>query len=331
MNKLLVIALGGNALKKANEAGTEEDLNRNITNACKQIVQIIKQGYRVVITHGNGPQVGNRLIQQEMAKNLIPPLPLDILVSMTQGQLGYLLQRTLINQLAKEGLDTPVVTCVTQVLVNQHDPGFKNPSKPIGPFYTKEEAQEHAKSKKYIVKEVKPGTSKSWRRIVPSPEPVEIVEKKILKRLVESGALIIASGGGGIPVIKMLDGSFKGVEAVIDKDLAAEKLAEALNANILLILTDVEKVKLNFGKANESDLDEMNLDEAKKYISQGHFLDGSMGPKVAACVRFLEWGGEKAIITSLEKASEALGGKTGTPIYRTTINSDDISLLEPDG
>lgn len=314
MNKTVVIALGGNAIKRADEEGTTEQQFRNVEVTCRHILEIIKKGYRVIITHGNGPQVGNLLIQQEEAKKLVPPQPLDILGAMTQGQIGYMLQQTLTNYLRKEGLNIPVATIVTQVLVNKDDPDFKDPSKPVGPFYTREEAEKLIEEKGYIIKRVKPG-EKAFRRVVPSPDPIKIIEKDIIRVLVEAGAVVIASGGGGIPVIEE-GGELRGVEAVIDKDLAGEKLAEIVSADILLILTDVEKVKLNFGKPNEKDLDKLTLAEAEKYLEEGHFLPGSMKPKVIACIRFLKAGGEKAIITSLDKAVQALEGKTGTHFYR---------------
>ncbi|RLI22223.1 carbamate kinase [Candidatus Bathyarchaeota archaeon] len=310
MSKTIVIALGGNAIKKASEEGTAEQQFRNVKVTCKHILEIVKRGYRVVITHGNGPQVGNLLIQQEEAKGLVPPQPLDILGAMTQGQIGYMLQQTLTNYLKREGLNIPVITVITQVLVNKNDPDFNNPSKPIGPFYTRKEAEKLIKEKGYNIKKVKPGR-KAYRRVVPSPDPIEIIEKNAIKMLVETGAIVIASGGGGIPVIEE-NGQLKGVEAVIDKDLAGERLAEIVKANIFLILTDIEKVKLNFGKPNEKDIDQLTIAEAEKYLEEGHFLPGSMKPKVIACIRFLKAGGEKAIITSLDKAVEALEGKTGT-------------------
>jgi carbamate kinase len=321
LKKLVVVALGGNSIKKEGEIATAQIQFRNIKNACDQIVQIIKKGYNVVITHGNGPQIGNQLIQQEEAKELVPPLPLDILVARTQGGLGYMLQRTLSNELVKKGLNIPVITVVTQVLVNQRDLAFKNPSKPIGPFYSKDEAQQLIKLRNYVINEVKPSSDKPYRRVVPSPRPLEILEKKVLKLLVDSGCMVIASGGGGIPVIKrkVKATGLEGIEAVVDKDLAAELLAETLHANTLLILTDVEKVKLNYNKPNEKDLDIMSLDETIRYREEGHFLTGSMGPKVDACIKFLQWGGEKAMIGSLERASEVLDEKSGTIFYKGKV------------
>ena len=314
MGKTIVIALGGNAIKRAEEEGTAEQQLRNVKITCKHILEIIKRGYRVVITHGNGPQVGNLLIQQEEASKLVPPQPLDILGAMTQGQIGYMLQQTLINYLKEEKLNIPVATIITQVLVDKDDPDFNNPTKPVGPFYTRKEAEKLIEEKGYIIKKVKPGR-KAYRRVVPSPDPIEIIEKDVIKMLVEAGFIVIASGGGGIPVIDQ-NGQLRGVEAVIDKDLAGERLAEIVDADIFLILTDVEKVKLNFRKPNEKDLDKLTIAEAEKYLEEGHFLPGSMEPKVKACIRFLKAGGEKAIITSLDKAVEALEGKTGTHFYK---------------
>ena len=314
MGKTIVIALGGNAIKRAEEEGTAEQQLRNVKITCKHILEIIKRGYRVVITHGNGPQVGNLLIQQEEASKLVPPQPLDILGAMTQGQIGYMLQQTLINYLREEKLNIPVATIITQVLVDKDDPDFNNPSKPVGPFYTRKEAEKLIEEKGYIIKKVKPGR-KAYRRVVPSPDPIGIIEKDVIKMLVDAGFIVIASGGGGIPVIDQ-NGQLRGVEAVIDKDLAGERLAEIVDADIFLILTDVEKVKLNFRKPNEKDLDKLTIAEAEKYLEEGHFLPGSMEPKVKACIRFLKAGGEKAIITSLDKAVEALEGKTGTHFYK---------------
>ncbi|MGQ4913385.1 MAG: carbamate kinase [Candidatus Asgardarchaeia archaeon] len=313
----ILVALGGNAIKQPHEKGTAEEQFRNVRKTARQLVQLYKSGYQLVITHGNGPQAGNLLIQQEEGAKLVPPQPLDVVGAMTQGQIGYMLQQSLINFFKEENIEVPVATLVTQVLVREDDPDFQDPSKPVGPFYTKEEAEELKKTKGYIIKKVKPGEGRVYRRVVPSPDPIKPIEAEAIRRLANAGVIVIASGGGGIPVvIDKETGRLRGVEAVIDKDLAGERLAEVINADKFLILTDVEKAKLNFGKPNEKDIDRMTVSEAKKYLQEGHFLAGSMGPKVKACIRFIEWGGKEAIITSLDKAVEALKGETGTHIVR---------------
>lgn len=314
-NKLIIIALGGNAIKQAHEKTVKEQF-RNVHIACKRILEIIKKGYQVVITHGNGPMVGDLLIQQEEGTHQgVPPQPLDVCGAMTQGHIGYMLQQILINYLWTAGLNIPIISCITQVLVDSNDPDFQDPSKPVGSFYTKEEAEALKAEKGYIIKKVKPTGERQYRRVVPSPDPIAIVEEKALKILIKTGAILIASGGGGIPVMRR-NGNFEGVEAVIDKDLAGERLAEVVGADIFLSLTDISKVKLNYGKPDEKDLDELFLAEAEIYLKEGHFLMGSMKPKIQACIRFLKWGGKKAIIAHLNQATEALEGRAGTLIYR---------------
>ena len=275
----VLVALGGNAIKQVYERGTAEEQFRNIRETCKRILEMIKRGYRVVITHGNGPQAGNLLIQQEEGSSLVPPQPLDVVGAMTQGQIGYMLQQTLINYLKDAGLDLSVVTMVTQVLVDKNDPDFKDPSKPVGPFYAKQEAERLKKEKGYIIKKVKPTDEKAYRRVVPSPDPITIIEKEAIRKMVDAGCVVITSGGGGIPVTLEKDGTLGGIEAVIDKDLAGERLAEVVDADIFLVLTDVEKVKLNYGKPNEKDLDEMTVAEAEKCFQEGHFFTGKHGAK----------------------------------------------------
>ena len=320
MGKRILVALGGNAIKQADEKGSPEMQFRNCATVCKLLVEIVKKlrkNGRLIITHGNGPQVGNLIVQQEEAAHLVPAQTIDILGAMTQGQIGYMLQQTLINYLRRAGIDTPVCAIVNQVLVDKDDPNFfgGRASKPVGNFFTKKEAMKIKREfPEHIFKKVKPVGERVWRRVVPSPDPVRIIESAAIRKLIDAGVIVIASGGGGIPVIQDEHGQYKGVEAVIDKDLAAEKLAKVVDANVFLILTDVDKVKLNFGEPNEEEIDKMTLTEAKNYLEEGHFLRGSMGPKVKACIRFLEWGGEKAIITSLDKAVQALEGKTGTLI-----------------
>lgn len=312
MGKRVVIALGGNAIKQREEKGTAEEQIRNVRGACRQIAEIIRRGYEVVLTHGNGPQVGNLAIQQELAEDVVPPQPLVILGAMTQGQIGYLFQQALRNEL--RDAERPIVTVVTQVLVDKEDPDFKNPHKPIGPFYEEEEARRLMEERGWVMRRVRPDL-KGWRRVVPSPRPLAIIEGKAVKRMVDDGMIVIASGGGGIPVIER-DGELMGIDAVIDKDLAGEILAEDVGADIFLILTDVDCVKLDYGKPSERPIKRMTLEEARRYLSEGHFPPGSMGPKVEACIRFLEHGGERAIIASLHEGLEALEGRAGTQITR---------------
>ncbi|MCF7858786.1 MAG: carbamate kinase [Candidatus Cloacimonetes bacterium] len=314
--KLVVIALGGNAIKQAHEKGTAEEQFKNVEITCEQLVKMNAMGYKLIITHGNGPQAGNLLIQQEEGKNIVPPQPLDVVGAMTQGQIGYMFQNTLQNYFMQKGKDIPITAVITQVLVKEDDPDFKDPSKPVGPFYTEVEAKELEKAKGYIVKKVKPNSDKPWRRVVPSPEPYGIVESNCIKALVDARAIVIASGGGGIPVMKNNDGTLSGLEAVIDKDKAGNKLAQEVKADIFLVLTDVENAKINFGEQNEQALGNITVEEAEKYLQEGHFLAGSMGPKVTAAIRFVKAGGEKSIITSLANAADALNGKTGTIIVK---------------
>jgi len=322
MAKVILIALGGNAIKQANEKGTSEEQFRNCEKTTRYIAEIIKnldKEDRLVITHGNGPQVGNLMVQQKLGQDVVPAHSMDVVGAMTQGQIGYMLQQTLMNHLKRMGLNIPVCTILNQVIVDKNDPEFfdDNASKPVGNFLTEEEAQEMKKNNPgYIVKKVRPNGERSWRRTVPSPDPISNLEGNVIKKLVDAGVIVIASGGGGIPILEDGKGNYKGIEAVIDKDLAGERLAEIVDADIFLILTDVENAKINYGKANEKDLKKMTFKEAKQYFDEGHFLAGSMGPKVKACLRFLENGGKKAIITSLYKALEAFKGKCGTIIEK---------------
>jgi len=311
---LLVIALGGNAIKQAQEKGTTEEQFRNVDLTARQIARIAREGYRLVLTHGNGPQAGALLIQQEEGEPAIPAQSLAACGAMTQGQIGWMIQNRLSFWLRQEGIHTPVCTVVTQVVVSEQDPDFQDPSKPVGPFYTREEAHRLQAEKQYVVKEVKPSAARGWRRVVPSPEPQDIVEKDAINALLGSGAIVIASGGGGIPVRRNGDGSYSGVEAVIDKDRAGFVLAQAVGARAFLILTDVEKVWLRYGRPDASPLDRLTVAQARSYLAEGHFLAGSMGPKIEAALRFARWSRGEAVITSLGKALEAILGRTGTRI-----------------
>ncbi|MCW4012348.1 MAG: carbamate kinase [Candidatus Bathyarchaeota archaeon] len=311
MSKRVMIALGGNAIKQPHEKGTYEEQMVNVETASKQIAKIARDGYEIAITHGNGPQVGNLAIQQEQGAHMVPAQPLFILGSMTQGQIGYMMQQSLQNELVKDGKD--VATVVTQVIVSTDDPDFQDPTKPVGPYYDEATAKRLGAENDWLVKQVKPTGDKTWRRVVPSPKPLGIAEAKAIKRLVESGTVVIASGGGGIPVYRN-GGTLHGVDAVIDKDRAGAKLAEELGADIFLILTDVEYALLNYGTDNEKPVKQVTVDQAKQYLGEGHFKAGSMGPKMEAALGFVERGGDHAIITSLDKAADALAGKTGTHI-----------------
>lgn len=312
--QVTVIALGGNAILKPGQKGTFEEQMANVATTCKQLVQMVESGaYKIVVTHGNGPQVGNILLQNEAGKEVAAPMPLDVCGAESQGLIGYMIQQTLHNLLAENGRgEIPIATVVTQVVVDKDDPAFQNPSKPVGPFYSEEEAKRLEKEKRYCVRE---DAGRGWRRVVPSPDPIEIFEKEAIRQLVEARSIVIASGGGGIPVIKE-NGRLVGVEAVIDKDLAGERLAVDVHAETFLILTDVDQVKLNYKSPQEKGLSHITLDEAKRYHAEGHFAKGSMEPKVRAAIRFIEAGGERAIITSLNRAVDALEGKAGTTITR---------------
>ncbi len=310
--KRVVIALGGNAILQRGQRGTYEEQMENVTKTAVQIADIIEKGYEVVITHGNGPQVGALLLHMDAGQSVhgIPAQPMDVAGAMTQGQIGYMIQQALKNELERRGIKRHVVTVVTQTLVDANDEAFQKPSKPVGPFYDEETAKKLAKEKGWVVVE---DAGRGWRRVVPSPDPKELIEAEAIRNLVENGFIVIASGGGGIPVVR-IDNRLEGREAVIDKDLAGERLAETVKADIFMILTDVNGAAINYGKPNEKWLGKVKLDEIRKYYKEGHFKKGSMGPKVLAAMRFIEWGGERSIIAALDRGADALEGKTGTQI-----------------
>ena len=311
MNKI-VIALGGNALQEAGKPATAQAQLEVVEQTSTYIADILEKGYRVVLAHGNGPQVGRLVIQNEYAEPVTPAMPFDVCGAMSQGMIGYHIQQGLSKVLKRRGNSTPVSTLITQVVVDANDPKFQAPSKPIGPFYTEEEAAAIAAQKGYIMKE---DAGRGWRRVVASPMPIEIVELDAVRCLVDNGFIVVTVGGGGIPVVRNAQGELEGVTAVIDKDLASERLAEDLDADALVILTAVEKVSIHFKKPNQRDLDQISTAEARQYMAEGHFAPGSMLPKIEAAVKFVESKrGRKAIITSLDKAVLALDGKAGTTI-----------------
>lgn len=312
----IVIALGGNALARPDQKGTYEEQVANVRAVSVQLAQIIRSGHKVVVTHGNGPQVGNLAIQEASTKD-VPEFPLHVLDAMTQGEIGYLIQRELGNALGMAGLALPVASVVTQVLVDRDDPAFKSPSKPIGPFYNGARAKALAEEKGIVMERVDPTSERPYRRVVPSPDPVRIVEEKIVAGMLREGYVVVAGGGGGIPVVRNSAGWYEGVDAVVDKDLCAEKIAEAVGADCLLILTNVDKLKVDYGTERQKSLDSLTVEEAKRLLTLGQFPLGTMGPKVLACVRFVEWGGRQGIIASLEGALDALAGRAGTRITRS--------------
>ena len=306
----IVVALGGNALLRKGQKGTYEEQFENARRTAKFLADIIEMGHEVVITHGNGPQAGALALQNEIAKEQVPPMPLDVINAETQAMIGYMIQQSLINELQRRGINRRVVAIVTQVVVDKNDPAFKNPTKFIGPYYTEEEAKRIMKEKGWIMKLDPRG---GWRRVVPSPDPLDVVEKDVVVELLEKGFIPITVGGGGIPVIKEGD-RYVGVEAVIDKDLASSLIARIIRADALLILTDVEYVYLNFGKKDMKPIKVMTVSEAERYYKEGHFPPGSMGPKILGAIRFIRGGGKVAMIGHLEKARDVLEGRSGTRV-----------------
>ena len=306
----IVVALGGNALQKNGEltAQVQEEVAKETV---QKLIPLIKDGHELVIVHGNGPQVGNLVLHEEAGNSpSTPAMPLHVSVGMTQGMIGYWIQKALKEELSKNGISKNATTIVTQVEVSKDDQAFKTPTKPIGPFYSKEEAQKVAAEKGYVVKE---DSGRGWRRVVPSPKPIHILESDAIIDFMKTGAIVIAAGGGGIPVVSNGENSFEGVDAVIDKDFAAELLAEKINADTLLILTGVDNAMINYGKEDQQALGVISPEEAEKYISENQFGAGSMLPKVQASLKFAKTGG-KSVITSLENAQDAISKNLGTVI-----------------
>lgn len=309
--KKIVVALGGNALQSGNSGATAEAQLEVVKKTSEYLAEISSRGYEMAVVHGNGPQVGRILQAYEAAKDVTPVMPFDVCGAMSQGYIGYHIQQCLRYALAKKGKNTPVVTLATQMVVDSEDAGFKNPTKPIGQFYNEEEAKKLTDEKGYVMKE---DAGRGFRRVVASPIPKKIVEIDSVRKLWDT-TVVVACGGGGIPVIEKADGQLEGVAAVIDKDFAAELLAEEVDADCLMILTEVEQVAINFNKPDQKNLAKMTLAEAEQYIKEGQFAPGSMLPKVQAAMKFVQNNpSKKAIITSLDKAIDALEGKTGTVI-----------------
>jgi len=311
--RTVTIALGGNALLRRGDKGTAKQQERRVRETAKALVRMIEDGNSLLITHGNGPQVGDIVVQNEVAKNKVPQMPLDICGAESQGMIGYMLQQAFEGELRSKGIGMPVATVLTQVLVDRSDPAFRHPTKPIGPFYNASQAEYLKREKRWEMVE---DAGRGFRRVVPSPEPVEIVEKDIIEELFHRGVLVIAAGGGGIPVVRAKNRRLEGTEAVLDKDRTAALLAATLKTKVLLILTDVDGVYLDYNSPKKRTLRKANVRMVEKYLSEGQFPPGSIGPKMESAVSFLKSGGERVVIASLEHAGEALAGKAGTLITR---------------
>ena len=309
--KTIVLALGGNALINVGEEGNIYQQFANTRKSLEGVIELLKEGHRLILTHGNGPMVGNYLIRVEEASHIVPTLPLGVIVADTQGGIGYMIMQQLKNKLSQMNMSTGVTTVVTQVVVDQNDDSINNPNKYVGPFYKSEDVDKLTKERGWVIKE-DPG--RGFRRVVPSPIPLDVVEKEVIKDLLDSGNVVIACGGGGIPVYYDENGMLEGVDAVIDKDRASALVGNLVDADELLILTGVDKVFINFKKDDEKALDHMTVEEAKKYLAEGQFPAGSMGPKIEAAIQFLEEGGKRVVITSIENSSKAVSGEAGTVI-----------------
>lgn len=308
---IVLLALGGHAFMQRGEKGTIHEQERSAAQICKQLQTLVDRDYNIVVTHGNGPQVGNLLLLNETSDGSVPLMPLDVLVAETEGSLGYFLQQAMLNELRRRQLRRYVVTVITQVLVDPEDPAFKAPTKPVGPFLTREEAERRRDELKWTIVE---DSGRGWRRVVPSPKPLKVVQRAMIREAAASGHIVIACGGGGIPIIKKPDDSYEGVEAVIDKDLSSSLLANQVGADIFIILTEVPQVFVNYGKPNQEALSAITSEGLMELFNQGQFPAGSMGPKVMAVCDFLERGGKRAIITNPETLEDALRGRGGTHV-----------------
>ncbi len=309
--KSAVVALGGNAITKHDIEDTIANQFANTRRSLDGIVHLARYGYKLAISHGNGPQVGNAILRVELAAEKAPILPLGICVADTEGGMGYMIEQSLQNRLRQEGIDRPVVTIISQVVVDRNDPQIANPSKYVGQFYSEKQARLFTDKRGWTMKK---DADRGWRRVVPSPRPLSVVETETIKSLVDNGTIVIAVGGGGIPVFIDDNGDYEGIDAVIDKDFASAVLARDISSETLIVLTSVEQIALNFAKENQRLLDRITVSEAKKYLKEGHFPPGSMGPKVEAAIQFIDNGGREVIITSIENASKIHDGNVGTRI-----------------
>ncbi|HEX4654932.1 MAG TPA: carbamate kinase [Mycobacteriales bacterium] len=305
-----VVALGGNALSPPGASGTAAEMRSALRKTAELLAELVERGVNLVISHGNGPQVGRILLQQEYAAAYVPPMPMDVCGAQSQGQIGYLLVQALDSALRRRGVDTRALCLVTQVVVDGRDPAFRRPTKPVGPSYPRPEAQRIANETGYVFT-IQP--DKQWRRVVPSPKPVRFVEEAPLIQVIEAGHVVVAAGGGGVPVVEHRR-ELRGVEAVVDKDLTAARLAMLVHADLLLILTAVDKVYVGFGTPAQRALDHLSVEEARGLLAAGEFPEGSMGPKIEACVDFVDAGGDRAVITSLARVVDAVFGTAGTSI-----------------
>jgi carbamate kinase len=309
--KIALIAFGGNAILPNKQRGLQSEQMNNAKKAARLMIYIVKKGYDLIIVHGNGPQVGNLLIQMEESVTKIPPYSLEVCDAMTEGSMGFMLEIALTNELRKNSIDKEVATLITQVVVDREDPAFDNPSKPIGPFYSQYRASMLKRQKNWNMIE---DAGRGYRKVVSSPKPIDVVPKRIIRDLVHAGKIVVAAGGGGIPVIIDGNGLFQGVEAVIDKDYAASLIAREAKAELFIILTNVSSVSLNYDKPDEKPISVMTVTEAKRYLAQGQFPPGSMGPKIEAAIEYIQNGGEKVIITSANHLKASLVNRSGTKI-----------------
>jgi carbamate kinase len=309
--KIALIAFGGNAILPESQRGLQSEQINNAQKAAQLMIHVVKKGYDLILVHGNGPQVGNLLIQMEESITKVPPFSLEVCDAMTEGSMGFMLEKAIINELRKNSVDKDVATLITQVVVDREDPAFENPTKPVGPFYSKYRAQVLRRAKKWTIIE---DSGRGYRKVVPSPRPIDVIPKRIIRDLVHSGKIVIAVGGGGVPVIINGRGLFEGVEAVIDKDYAASLVAREVKAALFIILTNVNRVYLNYGTPDKEPIGVMTVNQAEEYLSQGQFPPGSMGPKIKAAIEFIQGGGKEVLITSANHLKASLINRSGTKI-----------------